>query len=516
MVTGSPRAAVFDLDGVVTLTGRLHEAAWKEMFDAYLRAREARGGEPFRPFESADYRAHVDGRPRYEGVAAFLGSRGIVLPRGGRSDPPEAETVCGLGNRKQQLFHERLHRHGPEVDADAVRFVRELRATGVRVGMASSSRNAALVLERAGLTDLFDARVDGLLSEELGLRGKPAPDIFLTCLERLGGAEPGAALMVEDAFAGIEAGRAAAFGLVLGVDRGENWLALRQAGADWIVRGFHEMSAKAVRTYFRARDHLRPNALAAWPELSRELSGRRLALFLDYDGTLTPIVDRPDLAILSDEMRAALRRVAAVWPTVIVSGRGREDVSALVAVDSLTYAASHGFDVAGPAGSNLRLEVDPEIVPAMSASAGAVRKRIKDIPGVLVEDKKFSVAVHYRLAAPDRVAEIEQIVDAVLATEPRLEKAHGKMVFELRPAREWDKGRAVLWLMGTLGLDTLDVVPIFIGDDTTDEDAFRALAGHGIGIVVLDLPRPTAARYALQNVEEVRLLLDRLVAVRSA
>jgi trehalose-phosphatase len=511
----APRAAVVDLDGVVTLTGRLHEAAWTAMFDAYLRARAARGGEPFRAFDPADYRAHVDGRPRYDGVEAFLASRRIELPWGEPEDSPGAETICGLGNRKQQLFRGELERRGPDVDVEAVRFVRELRAAGVRAGMASSSRNAAIVLERAGLTDLFETRVDGGLSEQLGLRGKPAPDIFLACLERLGAADPDTALMVEDAVAGVEAGRAAGFGLVLGVDRGENWLALREAGAHWIVRSFGEVSVDAVRAYFEGRGHARPNALAAWPALSRELAGRRPALFLDYDGTLTPIVDRPDLAILSDEMRATLRRVAAVWPTLIVSGRARDDVSALVGVDSLSYAASHGFDVAGPAGSHLRLEVDPEIVPAISAAAAAVRDGVAGIPGVLVEDKKFAVAVHYRLTPPDRVAEVERIVDAVVAPEPRIRKTHGKMVFELRPARAWDKGRAVLWLMEALELDTADVVPLFIGDDTTDEDAFRALEDRGIGIAVTELPRPTAARYSLQTVEEVGWLLQRLCEYRS-
>lgn len=521
-----PVAAVFDLDGVVTFTARTHHAAWKEIFDAYLRARAERSGEPFRPFEAADYRIHVDGRPRYEGVREFLSSRGIDLPDGDPSDPPDRETICGLGNRKQELFRRRLAEGEVDVDPAAVRLVRELRDSGIPVGMASSSKNAVSILERAGLADLFVARVDGVDSERMGLRGKPAPDIFLKCLELLGGGAPEAAMMVEDATAGVAAGRAGGFGLVLAVDRsdadpeardradpdvGEEWVALREHGADWIVRDFGEVTLEAIREYFRAGEHRRPNALARWGAIAEELEGRRLAVFLDYDGTLTPIVDRPDLAVLAGGMRASLRRIAEAWPTTIVSGRGREDVVSLVGVEELTYAASHGYDVAGREG--LRLEVDPEVVPVLAEAFGELSARTAHVPGALVEDKRFSVAVHYRLVPEDRVPEVEDHVDAVLAGRPELRKAPGKKVFELRPAREWDKGRAVLWLLETLGLDHPGVVPVYVGDDATDEDAFRALAGRGLGVVVLDVPRPTAARYSLQNVHEVQVFLERLARI---
>ncbi len=258
-------------------------------------------------------------------------------------------------------------------------------------------------------------------------------------------------------------------------------------------------------------EHLRPNALSEWGALASALEGRTPAVFLDYDGTLAPIADRPDLAVLSSEMRDTLGRLARAWPTAVVSGRGREDVEALVGLPNVNYAGSHGFDIAGPeAGGRLRLEVAQDLAPAVEEVSTELRERTRDIPGALVENKKYSVAVHYRLVEGERAAEVERAVDEALAGRPQLRKAPGKKVFELRPALDWDKGRAVLWLLEALDLEGPDVRPLYVGDDVTDEDAFRALEERGIGILVSELPRPTAARYSLRDVREVRELLERL------
>lgn len=258
---GKFEAAVFDLDGVVTFTARAHAAAWKELFDDYLRYRERRYGESLQLFTEADYLAYLDGRPRSDGVRTFLASRGITLPESIPPDPPGAETIAGLGKRKNLLFQARLNELGVDVDEGAVHFIGELRARGIRVGMASSSRNAGLVLKAARLEDLFEVEVDGILSEQLGLRGKPAPDIFLACLKRLGATDSGRAMIVEDAVAGVEAGRRGGFGLVLGIDRGGHATALREHGADWVIGGFGEISAAQVEAYFENRHHARQERL---------------------------------------------------------------------------------------------------------------------------------------------------------------------------------------------------------------------------------------------------------------
>ncbi len=228
-------AVVLDLDGVVTRTARLHARAWKHLFDAHLRAVADRTGAPFVPFDiDADYAAHVDGLPRQDGVTTFLASRGITLPPGRPDDPPDAETVNGLGNRKNVEFTRALAEDGVEVFPGAVRFIEHWRGRGLKIALNSSSKNAGMVLDSAGLTGLFDAVVDGKVAAAAGLPGKPAPDTFLHAAA-LVGARPDQACVVEDALAGVHSGHAGAFRLVIGIDRGAGREALLDAGADIVV-----------------------------------------------------------------------------------------------------------------------------------------------------------------------------------------------------------------------------------------------------------------------------------------
>ncbi|MEI6575244.1 MAG: beta-phosphoglucomutase family hydrolase [Bacteroidota bacterium] len=228
-------AVVFDLDGVITQTALIHSHAWKKMFDDYLHIRESRDREPFKEFtHDYDYRTFVDGRPRYEGVATFLKSRGIEIPLGSPEDDPAFETVCGLGNRKNDSFNEVLNSEGVKVYPSTVKLMHELRAAGIRVGVASSSKNCFAVLEAAGLLDLVETRVDGVVSAETGLKGKPEPDIFLIATANLD-AIPSRAVVVEDASSGVAAGRKGNFALVLGIAREDNTQELLQYGADVVV-----------------------------------------------------------------------------------------------------------------------------------------------------------------------------------------------------------------------------------------------------------------------------------------
>jgi beta-phosphoglucomutase family hydrolase len=237
--------AVFDLDGVVTRTAAVHAAAWKDLFDPFLQDLAGRTCQPFRPFDiEEDYRRYVDGKPRYEGVKSFLAARGIDLPYGSPDDPPGTDTICGLGNRKDALFNELLRRDGVQVFEDAESFVRTLRARGLKIGLVTSSKNAAAVLDAAGIADLFDVRVDGVEAARLGLKGKPSPDTFLRAAELMG-VPPARAFAVEDATVGVEAEKAAGFRLVIGVDRDGMSDALRAHGADVVVRDFGEFLIKS-------------------------------------------------------------------------------------------------------------------------------------------------------------------------------------------------------------------------------------------------------------------------------
>ena len=235
------RGCLFDLDGVLTQTAKVHDAAWKQMFDQFLRERADQAGQPFRPFDPVkDYEEYVDGKPRADGTRSFLASRAITLPEGDPDDPPDAPTVNGLGNRKNVLLLEMIRTQGVEPYEGSVRYVRAVRDAGLRRAVVSSSANAHDVLVAAGIDDLFEARIDGIVARREQLRGKPAPDTFLAGAKALG-LTPAEAVVFEDALAGVEAGRAGRFGYVVGVDRVGQAEALKAHGADIVVEDLAEL-----------------------------------------------------------------------------------------------------------------------------------------------------------------------------------------------------------------------------------------------------------------------------------
>lgn len=229
------RAVLCDLDGVVTSTAGLHASAWKDTFDEYLAELSATTGTAHEPFdERADYESYVDGRPRYDGVRAFLASRDLELPEGTPDDPPEARTVCGLGNRKNERFRDLLRAEGARTYPDAVRQLERWRRLGLKTALVTSSRNGQAIVESAQIDHLFDVVVDWSQADELGLRGKPAPDLFLEAARRLG-VPPEKAVVLEDAISGVEAGKVGGFGLVVGVVRHRD-RSLTPYGADLDVQ----------------------------------------------------------------------------------------------------------------------------------------------------------------------------------------------------------------------------------------------------------------------------------------
>jgi beta-phosphoglucomutase family hydrolase len=238
---GSFEAVLFDLDGVLTETATVHATAWQQMFDEFLRSWAAESGQPFVAFDlERDYPQYLDGQPRYDGVRHFLASRSIDIPDGDPGDPPDAITVAGLGNRKNELVQVLLQTNGAHAYPGSVLLLRHVRSLGLKTAVVSSSKNCEAVIEAAGIADLFDARVDGWDVENGGLPGKPAPDTFLDAAHRLG-IEPVACVVFEDALAGVAAGHAGHFGLVVGVDRADQADALRQHGADVVVDDLAEL-----------------------------------------------------------------------------------------------------------------------------------------------------------------------------------------------------------------------------------------------------------------------------------
>ncbi len=234
-------AVLFDLDGVLTATATVHAKCWKIMFDEYLQNLASRTGEPFQPFEIAtDYRLYVDGKPRFDGVRDFLRSRGIELPEGTPDDSPQTETVCGLGNRKNELINAVLESDGVESYEGSVALIRQIRGEGIAVAVVTSSQNCDAVLKAAGIGDLFSVKVDGNVIHDQHLSGKPAPDGFLAAAKSLG-VDPKRAVVVEDAISGVQAGRNGGFGLVIGVARKGDSEELRNHGADIVVKDLGEL-----------------------------------------------------------------------------------------------------------------------------------------------------------------------------------------------------------------------------------------------------------------------------------
>jgi alpha,alpha-trehalase len=258
------------------------------------------------------------------------------------------------------------------------------------------------------------------------------------------------------------------------------------------------------------KSNMIPSALDYTQEIADHSD--RLAVFLDYDGTLTPIVSHPQDAWLADSMRQALRELANSVPTAILSGRDLHDVRRRVEIDGIVYAGSHGFDIAGAGG--LRRQFGSAYLSVLDAAETELREALDEILGAQLERKHFSVAAHYRNVHASEAFRVALAVDAVAAKHHELRRIDGKKVYELLPRIEWDKGKAVMWLLETLGLEQSGVLPVYIGDDCTDEDAFRALKRSGIGILVGDELQPTSATYLLKDPSEVERFLRTLIAKR--
>ena len=522
-------AVIFDLDGVITKTARVHAHAWKAAFDQYLRLREERDGEPFKEFtHDADYLPYVDGKPRYNGVKSFLESRGIHVPFGEPSDTPDKETVCGIGNKKNDMFREVLKAEGADVFSSSVQLIQELKNKGIRIGVASSSKNCKDILESAGLDDLFETRVDGVVSHQLGLKGKPEGDIFVTAARNIG-AIPARSVVVEDATSGVQAGRNGGFGLVLGVARINNESDLLEGGADIVVQDLSEITIDVIESWFHKKA---PSLFTSWDSVDNSFqmvstdllqnkqilinssyfrsgkdvfqSDKKLIFFLDYDGTLTPIVDRPELAVMGDEMRDVVKHLSQKHMVAIVSGRMREDVEKLVGIKGLFYAGSHGFDIQGPEFSMIHPQVK-DVIPVISQIIEQLKQKLGTIPGLLIEEKKFSVAVHYRLVDETQFfSKIKDVVDTLVNSTAALCLMSGKKVFEILPDIEWNKGMAIRWIMDALNMSWEKSTVIYIGDDVTDEFAFRVIRTRGTGILVAEQEKESAADFQLSSPSEVK------------
>ncbi len=499
-------AVLFNLDGVITNSVKLHVAAWQAALNGYLKTRAARSGETYMPFTHRDYQRTFDGKSRYDGATRFLASRNITLPLGDSNDSDDSETVCGLCNRKNAHFKRLIESSQVEVYPDAVAFIETMKTLGLKIAVVSSSEDCSAILEAAGLSDMFDFQMNGKIAAHPALKVKPASDIFLEAAGRLG-VPANRAAVIEDAGSGVRQVRAGEFAIVIGIDRSVAGTPLENKDADMVVSNLGKLRLGNCGRELSEQMH---SPLDQFDEIAGKIGTRRVALFLDYDGTLTPIVDRPELALLSDRMRQLIKDLVRLCPVAIISGRARGNVEAMVKVDDLIYAGSHGFDIAGPHGQAIASETGRPFVQSIQEAGRKLQTRLNDIGGVIVEPKIFSLAVHYRLVADDDLQIVAQAVDEVAAQHPQLRKSFGKKVTELRPDVDWDKGKAIDTILNSVGLEGPDVVSVFLGDDVTDNDAFRTVRHAGVPILVAETDRPTLACYRLKDCDEVEAFLTAL------
>ncbi len=501
-------ALIFDLDGVITQTRKTHKKAWKEMFDRFFEEHH----KSQTSMTETDYQEYIDGKPRYQGVKSFLQSRKIELPFGKPPDEPGFDTICALGNIKNRVFNEVLEKEGVEIYDDALQKLKEWRNKGLKTAIVSSSKNCKKIIEVAGIDDLFDARVDGLVSEEIGLNGKPDPDIFTEAARRID-ARPENSVVFEDATSGVKAGQRGYFGLVVGVNRFDNKEALLENGADITIDSFSEMDLhdeEILEEYFsRQGKPIFPGD----SDIFTILSHQKPAIFLDYDGTLSPIVPKPEDAVISEEMKQTLKELAQIFTVAIVTGRDKEDVENLVGLDELIYAGSHGYIITGPGGLHMEHPDSEKIIPRLDEIEKELEELLNEkTEGTQLDRKRYAIGIHYRNARPEDEEVVLKMVDDILEKYPGHKKGEGKKIVEIKPDTDWHKGKAVNWIMDALELTGKDdVIPMFIGDDITDEDGFEVLKDKGIGILVGGHGQKTHAKYALKNVYQVREFFKRLV-----
>jgi trehalose 6-phosphate phosphatase len=501
---------IFDLDGVITQTAKVHAKAWKALFDVYLEKWAAREHQEYIPFDAdKEYRTYVDGKPRYDGIESFLKSRGIDLPRGNPSDGPDKETIYGLGNKKNKIFNTYLQKQGPAVYEDTLSLIYELKKQGWKMAVISASKNCIPILEAVGISDWFDTVVEGILSQELEIKGKPEPDIFFEAARRMEVSAQRTAVF-EDATSGVSAAKKGGFYRVIGVNRADNEGILKKAGADVVFSDLCDIRINDRRPVRKKEMASLPSALDHIPQILQQAKDRKIALFLDYDGTLTPIVNDPDKAFLDENTRQTLEKVAGKWVVAVISGRDLQAIQNFIQLDNVYYAGSHGFDISGPADLTLEMQKGKEFLPVLDKARGHLEEKLASIPGAAIEPKQFSIAIHYRNVKQTDAPSVKQAVRHVQAEHPELRITEGKKVFELQPDIEWHKGKALRWLMEKLGLDPDTYYPMYVGDDITDEDAFESLNTIGTSIVVKGSFHPTSADFVLENTRETAAFLKTL------
>lgn len=496
-------SAIFDLDGVITDTAQIHFLAWKKVFDAFLTSTQPshRGEIPL--FSEEEYVTYVDGISRHEGIRNFLHHRQLL----NHENPSNAPLIEQLAQQKNQVYLHYIQQQGVKVFNSTVRLIHQLKKHQIKVAVITASKNALAILQRAQLEHLFDAIVDGNEMQTLCLPGKPCPDIFLEAAKRLN-TPLSAILIVEDALAGIQAAHRAHAKIILGIDRRKIYHhAFYQAGATMVLDDLKACSYAHILKLFQQR---LPSAKECFDLLSSQFRQQHLALFLDFDGTLTPIVAKPEQAKLSKENHRLLKALCLYCPTGIITGRELSDIKNKISIPEIFYAANHGLEISAPLPFDFSLEKTNELTDHVKVMHEGLVKALASIPGCLIENKRLTLSIHYRLVDKKRLADIKKQIFKVLHENPLFAIKQGKKVFEIRPKIHWHKGKAIRYIVEQLQLPLEQTVVMYLGDDLSDEEAFQTINPLGISILVSSHPRKTQAKYTLAHPGEVNEFLHKL------
>jgi trehalose 6-phosphate phosphatase len=501
-----PEAVILDLDSIITNMATLRIKSWEKTFRRYIKENNSKST----PFSKRDYNMYFEGRPEFNSLLNFLGSRGILLPEGTDKDPVNANTIWSLYKLKRQIFTEILEKDNMELSANVGNALRDWRSAGLKCGVVSSGWDCRTVLEKTDFSDQFDILIDDFIMKERGLGDKLFMNYLLEVAKELE-SSPERCVVIVDSLKGVQAGTVGNFSLVAGVDHKNMRKVLIENGADIVVDDIKhiDLNNKELKMFFI---EFAPSLFTNLEDFFSLFRNKRPALFLDYDGTLTPIVKNPSEAVLSEDMRSVLTNCSKMLPVAIISGRDLDDLKQLVRISNIIYGGSHGFRITGPGGLYMEHPDSDKILPGLNGIEDKLHKLFDNkIAGIKIERKRYAIAVHYRNVAEEDVPFIIREVENTIDQSSGFRKGEGKKVIEVRPDVDWHKGRAIGWLLERREFNAgEEVIPIYIGDDLTDEDVFENLPESGIGILAGFHGGKTSARYSLKNVYQVRLFIEML------
>jgi trehalose 6-phosphate phosphatase len=499
------KAVIMEMDLIIQ-TAIIHKTAWKQTL---IGLPGNMPNEILRLFDEL-YEKYLDGQPMYHGLEKLLQAKEINLPFGNINDSPGEKTVCALGNLKQKNFNRLLNEPEVKTFSDAAKQIYNWKKLGIKTAIISADENFDEVLDTKDIRTLFDVKINGQKSRQKGLKEKPEADIYMQAVKELH-VSPESCILLDDSVAGLQAGSKANFGLLVGVNRYGNRKILSENGADLVIDSFEELDLlndPEIKGWFTQNI---PPFASEYVKIGDEVYGKTPVLFLDYDGTLTPIVKHPEDAVISQEMQEVLKECASKFRVAAVSGRDMNDLRNKVNLPNLIYAGSHGFHISGPDGLYMEHEKSDEILPRLDELEKKLQKEFSHIKRAQIDRKRYAIAVHYRNVNKEDVPFMLEKLNEIIANFPDLKKGKGKKIVELKPNIEWNKGKAVKWILEKLNLtDKNKYIPIYIGDDVTDEDAYKVLKDWGMGIQVGPGATNSAARYRLRNVYQVRMLLKDL------